>query len=134
MSKHKSLVKKIVLFQYTQVVSYVQLPKCLLVHLTTCYTALNPRQTFGDENCGLTVQSPSAVVESLSTSAPYPETLGSPGLAPLVGVSGFPSCLFMEKLDVIQWKVMRRVRGLEDVSCKERLDLFNLIKRRLGGT
>lgn len=42
-SKHKCSVKKKVLFQYTQVVSCVQLPKDLLVPLATCYRLLNPR-------------------------------------------------------------------------------------------
>lgn len=82
------------------------------------------------------VYSPSAAVGSLSTlsaSAPCPGTHTSPDLAPLVGLSGFPSCLFVEQLEVIQGKIIRRVRGLEDASCKERLGLVSLMKKRLGG-
>lgn len=42
-SKHKRSVKKTVLFQCPQFASCVQLPKCLLVHLATCYRLLNPK-------------------------------------------------------------------------------------------
>lgn len=69
---------------------------------------------------------------SLSLSAPYPENHRRPGLAPFVGLSGFPSCLYLEKLENIQWKVKRRVKVQQDESCNERLG-FSLVKRRLKG-
>lgn len=105
----------------------MQLPKCLLVHLATCYRPLNPRETFGDERCGLMAQLPT--LSTLSASASHPETRRNPGPAPLVRLSGFPGCLFMEKPRAIQWNIIRRLRDEEDVSCKERLDLFSLKRK-----
>lgn len=72
---------------------------------------------------GVTAWASSTVVGSLCISAPYPEKHRSLGLAPLVGLSGFPSCLFLEN---IQWKVNKREKVLQDESCNERLGFFSL--------